>query len=117
MTRPLWALALLVLPLLGCDDARKQECDKLLTAMKPLDQGTPTSDTVDAVSRQVGAIKFQYQPLGVYAENYRGTLTILSNTLRLKASGQAPDGIDDVIKKKLTEARTDKDDVQRLCSQ
>jgi len=118
MTRHLWPLALLALLLpAGCDDTRKQDCDKLLTAMKPLDQGIPTADTVDSVMRQVGAIKFQYQPLSIYGDNYRGTLTVLFNTLRLKASGQAPDGTDDIIKQKLKEARTDKDDVQRLCLQ
>ena len=111
------ALALLVLAASGCDAERKQECSQFLAAMKPLDEGMPSSDTVDSVSRQVGAIKFQDQPLSVYSENYRHTLTILSNTLRLKASPSAPDGTDDVIKKNLTEARTDRDDVQRYCAQ
>ncbi len=101
----------------GCDDARKQECDKLLTAMKPLDQGTPTAETVDTVSKQIDAMTFTNQPLGVYAKNYKATLGVLSNTLKLKAGGQAPDGTDDVIKQKLKEARTDREDVQRLCAQ
>ena len=101
----------------GCDNARKQECSQFLGAMKPLDEGTPSADTVDSVSKQVAAMKFQDQPLGVYATNYRKTLDVLSSTLKLKASGSAPDGTDDVIKKNLKEARTDKEDVQRYCSQ
>jgi hypothetical protein len=111
------AVALIAVATSGCDNERKQECSQFLDAMKPLDQGTPSSDTVDSVSKQVASIKFQDQPLGVYAENYRKTLTVLSNTIKLKASGSAPDGTDDVIKKNLTEARTDKDDVQRYCAQ
>jgi hypothetical protein len=101
----------------GCDNERKQECSQFLSAMKPLNEGTPSADTVDSVSKQVASIKFQDQPLGVYADNYRKTLGVLSNTLKLKASGSSPDGTDDVIKKNLKEARTDKDDVQRYCSQ
>lgn len=110
-------VALAALAASGCDAERKQECSQFLSAMKPLDEGMPSSDTVDAVSKQVASIKFQDQPLGVYAENYRKTLTVLSNTIKLKASGSAPDGADDVIKKNLTEARTDRDDAQRYCSQ
>ena len=111
------AVGLVALVASGCDNERKQECSQFLGAMKPLDDGTPSSDTVDSVSKQVASIKFQDQPLGVYAENYRKTLEVLSNTIKLKASGSAPDGTDDVIKKNLKEARTDKDDVQRYCSQ
>lgn len=113
----LGAAALVVLAAAGCDNERKQECSQFLAAMKPLDEGTPAADTVDSVSKQVAAIKFQDQPLGVYATNYRKTLEVLSNTLKLKASGSAPDGTDDVIKKNLKEARTDREDVQRYCSQ
>jgi hypothetical protein len=113
----LLALALAALAASGCDAERKQECSQFLSAMKPLDNGTPSVDTVDNVSRQVGSIKFQDQPLGVYAVNYRKTLGVLSNTLKLKASGSAPDGTDDVVKNNLKEARTDRDDVQRYCSQ
>lgn len=111
------ALGLAALAASGCDNERKQECTQFVGAMKPLDDGTPSADTVDSVSKQVAAIKFQDQPLGVYATNYRKTLEVLSNTLKLKASGSAPDGTDDVIKKNLKEARTDKEDVQRYCSQ
>ena len=111
------AAVLVALAASGCDNARKQECSQFLGAMKPLDEGTPSADTVDSVSKQVAAMKFQDQPLGVYATNYGKTLTVLSSTLKLKASGSAPDGTDDVIKKNLKEARTDKEDVQRYCSQ
>jgi hypothetical protein len=113
----LLALALSALAASGCDNERKQECSQFLSAMKPLDNGTPSAETVDNVSKQVASLKFQDQPLSVYAVNYRKTLDVLSNTLKLKASGSAPDGTDDVIKKKLQEARTDRDDVQRYCSQ
>ncbi len=111
---------LLALSLLGaaaCNEQRKQECDRFLTAMKPLEQGTPSVETVDSVKKQVDAIQFTDQSLGIYAKNYKETLTILSNTLTLKASPSAPDGTDDVVKQKLKEARTDASDVQRYCAQ
>ncbi len=111
------AAALVVVAASGCDNERKQECSQFLSAMKPLDEGMPSAETVDSVSKQVSGIKFQDQPLSVYAENYGKTLTVLSNTLKLKASGSAPDGTDDVIKKNLKEARTDREDVQRYCAQ
>ena len=101
----------------GCEDTRKNDCAKFLDAMKPLDQGTPSADTVDGVMKQVEGIKFTYQPLAIYGTNYDQTLKVLSSTLKLKAGGSAPDGTDAVIAAKLKEARTDKDDVQRLCAQ
>jgi hypothetical protein len=110
------AITLAVIPLPGCDEGRKRECDALLGVMKPLDQAAPTVETIDGVIKQVDALKFQDQPLGVYAKNYEKTLTVLAATLRLKASSSPPDGTDDVIKKNLKDARTDRDDVQRLCS-
>jgi hypothetical protein len=100
----------------ACDDARKQECDKFLGAMKPLDQGTPTAEQVDGAATQIKAITFQNEPLQIYAKNYLEKLTVLSSTLKLKAGSSAPDGTDDVIKKYLKDARTDRDDVQRFCS-
>jgi LPS sulfotransferase NodH len=106
-----------VLGATGCNTERKQECDRFLTAMKPLDQGTPGADVVDGVIKQVGAMTFQDQPLGIYAKNYAANLTVLSNTLKLKASASPPDGTDDVIKQRLKQARTDRDDVQRYCSE
>jgi len=100
----------------ACDEAAKQECGALLGAMKPLDVGTPSSQTVDGVSKQVQALKFQNQPLGVYATNYVKTLAVLSGTLKLKEGSSAPDGTDAVIAENLKHARTDRDDVQRFCS-
>ena len=63
------AVALVAMATFGCDNERKQECSQFLSAMKPLDEGTPSADTVDSVNKQVAAIKFQDQPLGVYATN------------------------------------------------
>jgi len=104
----------------GCNEERKQECDKLLTAIRPLKEGTPTSAIVDHVAADVSAISFQDQPLGVYATNYKQTLTVLGSTLKLKegaASADAvPDGTEDVIKKNLAVARTDDDDIARYCA-
>ncbi|HEY8040294.1 MAG TPA: hypothetical protein VIF15_10900 [Polyangiaceae bacterium] len=119
-TNRLPALALAALATLlasACNDERKQECALFLPAMKPLDEGIPGADTVDRVNAAVGAMSFKDQPLGVYAANYRKTLTVLSATLKLKASSAAPDGTDDVVKQNLKEARTDRDDIQRYCSQ
>jgi hypothetical protein len=101
----------------GCNAERKEECDKFLAAMKPLDQGMPTGEGVERVQSDVGAIQFQDQPLGVFAKNYKATLTVLSNTLKLQASPSPPDGTDDVVKANLKAARTDKDDAVRYCSQ
>jgi hypothetical protein len=109
--------ALAALHASGCDAERKQECDKLLGAMKPLEQATPSADVVDSVSKQIDAMTFQDATLRIYAKNYRQTLTVLSSTLRLKASPSPPDGTDDVIKQKLKEARTDASDVGRYCTQ
>ena len=41
---------------------------------------------------------------------------VLSSTLTLKAGPNAPDGTDDVIAKKLKDARTDAADVARYCA-
>jgi hypothetical protein len=81
-----------------------------------LDQGTPSADQVERVQHEVDGLKFQDQPLGVYAKNYTSTLTVLSSTLKLKDGPAPPDGTDDVIKAKLKEARADKVDAQRYCS-
>jgi hypothetical protein len=108
---------MLTISVVACNSARKQECDRFLGAMKPLDEGMPSADTVDRVQKDVGAMAFQDEPLGVYAKNYGATLTILSNTLKLKAGPTPPDGTNDVIKENLKKARTDRDDVQRYCSQ
>jgi hypothetical protein len=101
----------------ACNPERKQECDKFLAAMKPLDLGTPSAEAVDGVKKEVAALDLQDQPLHIYAENYQNTLTVLSTTLRLKDDPSAPDGTDDVIKTHLKEARADSQDVQRYCAQ
>jgi hypothetical protein len=108
------------LGLVGCNEQRKQECDKLLAAMAPLKEGTPTSEVVDKANADVGAMTFQDQPLGVYAKNYEQTLSVLSNTIKLKENAPSadavPDGTQDVIKKNLAEARTDDADITRYCA-
>ncbi len=101
----------------ACNPERKQECEKFVAAIKPLDEGTPTPEEVDRVNQEVGALELQDQPLHIYAANYRNTLTGLSATLRLKADPSAPDGTDDVIKQHLKGARADSQDVQRYCAQ
>jgi hypothetical protein len=101
----------------SCNPQRKQECDKFLGAMKPLDDGMPTADVVDRVRQEVQALNLEDQPLHIYATNYQSTLTVLSSTLRLKADPSAPDGTDEVIRTRLKEARTDSDDVRRYCAQ
>jgi hypothetical protein len=101
----------------SCSQQRKQECDKLLGAMKGLDEGTPSAEVVDRVRQEVQLLNLEDQPLHIYASNYQNTLTVLASTLRLKADPSAPDGTDDVIKSGLKEARTDRDDVGRYCAQ
>ena len=101
----------------GCDNQRKQDCERFLAAMSPLDEGMPSVDTVNRVNKEVGALNLHDQPLQIYAENYRKTLTVLASTLAVKESDSPPDGTDDVIKSRLREARTDKDDTARYCAQ
>jgi hypothetical protein len=101
----------------ACSQERKQECDKLLTAMRVLDQGPPTPESVGHVRRDIEALNLQDQPLHIYATNYGQTLTVLEATLRLKEDPAAPDGTDDVIKTRLKEARTDSGDVARYCAE
>ena len=109
--------ALAVLVLSACNVQRKQECDRLVTAMKPLDQGMPSAEVVDSVAHQVDGLHLQDDTLGIYATNYLATLKVLSSTLQLKADPNAPDGTDDVIKANLKTARTDASDVARFCAQ
>ena len=116
-----WAVAVVAgavaaASLAGCNAERKQDCDALLGAMKPLETGTPSVDVVDGVSKQVAGLQLHDDTLRIYAKNYRETLGMLSSTVALKASPNAPDGTDDVIKKKLQEARTDASDVARYCA-
>jgi hypothetical protein len=108
--------ALAVLTLSACNEQRNQECARFLTAMKPLDQGTPCADVVDSVATQVDGLHLQDDTLHIYATNYLATLRVLSSTLKLKADPGAPDGTDDVIKSNLKNARTDANDVARFCT-
>jgi hypothetical protein len=100
-----------------CSAERARECDKFLSAMKPLEEGTPSSEMVDRVRQEVDGVKFEDQPLSIYAKNYSDGLSVLSATLKLQASPEPPDGTDGVIKTKLKEARTDQVDVARYCAQ
>lgn len=101
---------------LACNDQRKQECDRFLTATKPLERGTPDAALVDSVAKQVEGLKLEDGTLGIYAKNYRATLGVLSSTLALKAGPNPPDGTDEVIAKNLKAARTDASDVARYCA-
>ncbi len=106
--------------LLACNTVRKQECEKFLPAMGPMQGDTPSADTVDRVRESVESMEFQDEPLHEYGKNYRETLTVLSSTLKLKSSAGPdgpPDGTDDVIKSNLKDARTDYDDISRYCSE
>jgi hypothetical protein len=103
----------------GCNTQRKQDCDRFLPVMAPIQEGTPTADTVDRVHDAVAALTIEDQPLREYATNYKNTLTVLSNTLKLKDTAGPdgpPDGTVDVIKKNLKDARTDFDDISRYCA-
>jgi hypothetical protein len=106
--------------LAGCNTLRKQECEKFLPAMTPLEEGMPTADAVDRVHDRLAAVQFEDEPLREYSTNYKNTLAVLSNTLKLKDTAGPdgpPDGTDNVIKENLKEARTDFDDVSRYCAQ
>ena len=120
MRATVWVMAagatLAVVTSVACNDQRKQECDRFLTAMKPLEKGTPTVELVDSVAKQVEALHLQDATLAIYAKNYQATLVVLSNTLKLKASSSAPDGTDAVVQGNLKVARTDADDAQRYCA-
>jgi hypothetical protein len=113
------ALCCTIGALAGCNTQRKQDCDKFLTAMAPMQGGAPSAETIDQVEGSVAAIQFEDEPLREYATNYKNTLTVLSNTLKLKATAGPdgpPDGTEDVIKQNLKEARTDFDDITRYCA-
>jgi hypothetical protein len=109
------AVALSVLAAPACNSERLQECTRFAASIQPIYEGTPSAATVDRVSAELAAMKFEDQPLGIYAKNYQQSLTVLSSTLRLKEGPSAPDGTDDVIKQKLKQARTDREDIQRYC--
>ena len=120
------AFALAVLLCAGCDEQRQRECQELVGAMQPLDapegatkvaSAIPTLDAVRGVKSGVEHMTFHDQPLAIYAQNYEKTLSVLANTLEVKSSSMPPDGVDEVIKKNLKEARADADDVRRYCAQ
>jgi hypothetical protein len=111
-----WSWVGVAAVLAGCNAERKQDCDALLAAMKPLEQGTPSVEVVDGVSKQIAGLQLHDDTLRIYAKNYRETLGVLSSTIALKASANAPDGTDDVVKQKLKAARTDAADVARYCA-
>jgi hypothetical protein len=103
---------------LACNQERRQECDRFLAAMKPLEEGTPTPEAVDRVRQDVEGLNLQDQPLHIYATNYTQTLTVLASTMRLNADpAAAPDGTIDVIRTRLKAARTDREDVARYCAE
>lgn len=106
-----------LLTIASCNPQRQQDCEKFVSTMKDIDEGSPSAATVDRVAQQVQGLGLQDQPLQIYAENYRNTLSGLSSSLRLNESSAPPDGTDDVIKSQLRIARTDSRDVQRYCSQ
>ena len=101
----------------SCNLQRQQDCDKFVSAMKEIDEGSPSAATVDKVNKEVETLEIKDQPLQIYASNYRNTLSALSSTLRLNESSTPPDGTDEAIKTELKMARTDSRDVQRYCSQ
>jgi hypothetical protein len=114
------ACAATLAALAGCNTPRKQDCEKFLTAMSPMQGDAPSADAVDRTHNNVAAIQFEDEPLREYSTNYRNTLAVLSSTLRLKANAGPdgpPDGTDDVIKRNYKEAATDFDDVSRYCAQ
>ena len=103
--------------LAGCNQERGKECDQFLSAMKSLDEAMPSADTVERVRQSVESIRFQDQPLEVYAKNYASTLGVLADTLKLQAATpEPPEGTEDVIKSNLKVARVDRDDTLRYCS-
>jgi hypothetical protein len=104
------------LVLVACNPQRQQDCEKFVSVLKEIDQGSPNAATVDKVSRDIQALQLQDQPLQIYASNFRDRLSVLSNTLRLNESPSPPDGTDQVIKEQLRGARTDSADIQRYCS-
>ena len=106
--------------LAGCDTTRKVDCEKFLPVMTPMQSDSPSVDIVERTFASVAAIKFEDEPLREYSTNYKNTLSVLSNTLKLRANAGPdgpPDGTDDVIKRNLKEVHTDFDDISRYCAQ
>lgn len=110
-------LAVGVLALGACNTERKQECGKFLSALKPIDDKSPSSATLDRMKSDIAAIQFQDQPLRIYAGNYQRSLTVLAGTTKVKEGSSPPDGTDELLRDQLKRARTDRDDIQFYCSQ
>jgi hypothetical protein len=110
-------LGLAALALGACNTERKQECDKFLSALKPVDEKSPSSATLDRMKSDIAAIHFQDLPLGVYAKNYQQSLTVLVDTTKVKEGSSPPDGTNELLKDELKRARTDRDDINFYCSQ
>jgi hypothetical protein len=100
----------------GCNAERKQECDRFLSALKPL-ESKPSADEVDRMQTSLLSAQFQDQPLREYGASTKATLQVLANSLKTQAAPDAPDGTDDLVKAKIKEARGERDDVARYCSQ
>ena len=111
---PFFVAALATLSI-SCNAERKSECDRLLTALKPLEQ-EPGADAVEGARRAIEAIQFQDEPLREYASSAKSTLTVLAEKLRTQAGDSAPDGTDDVVKEKRKEARGEVKEVIRYCT-
>jgi hypothetical protein len=101
----------------ACNAERKQECDQLLAAMKPLETPPPSADAVDRMLSTIGTLTLQDQPLHEYASSAKTTLAVLANSLNTQASPSPPDGTDDLVKATVKEARAERDDVARYCAQ
>jgi hypothetical protein len=112
-----WLAMLALATLASCNAERKQECDQLLTVMKPLESGAARADPVDHAQAAVAAIQFQDQPLREYASSIRATLTTLSSTLKVQSGDSPPDGADDLVRSKFKELRGERDDVTRYCAE
>ncbi len=112
------ALAVGVLGVLSaCDTERKKECDQLTPALKPLDDPKPSSDAIGRLRGALEALALEDQPLREYVRTTKGILVVLSSTLVLDEGPLPPDGTDEVVKAKLKEARTVRDDIAHYCAQ
>jgi hypothetical protein len=101
----------------ACNAERKKECDELASTLTPLDDPTPTSASIGRLRAAIDAQTPGERPLHEYANTLKATLEVLSGTLALKEGPAPPDGTDDVVKAKLKEARTVRDDVTHYGAQ
>jgi hypothetical protein len=103
--------------LTACNAERQQECEKLKSALKPLESGTPSAETVKRAHDAVAAMTFQDEPLREYAKGAATTLAVLASTLELQADpSSAPDGTNEVVKGKIKDAQGEVAEVTRYCS-